>query len=739
MVMRTRQTKWFWRGTIFLVLLGLVFILGSINVPFLQPDDAGEVILLYIFSTLVFLTFVIYGLVLIRYLVRLYAERRQGVLGSQFKTKMVVGALALSLLPALALFFLSYSLVNRTLAKWFPRPLEIVRTDALYIVQHMLGQDEQRAREIAEAMAMDPGLLSAFSGVVTDVPQARLDQLAGQNRAHWAAILNPQNEPVLTYQHPENIINFAAEIPRMLGPPAALAYTSSEEMDGRVFSVARVRMENAGGEMLGAIVLVFPLDEILLAKKREIETESLKYDAIHKNRKAYRWQALLILLLVTTLILLASTWLALFLAKEVTVPIQALAEATQQISEGNFAHRVEAPARDELATLVESFNSMAAQLGENRAAREEALAEIEQRRQWMETLLESIPTGVLTLSTDLRLLRINHAAKSLLGSGAAGETTLGKLLPPEAAGACSELLLLADRGGMVAKQIDFPRHDRVAHVAVTVTALRRHGQNQGYVIVIDDLSDLLKAQKAAAWQEVAQRIAHEIKNPLTPIQLSADRIRGYALRLEDKSLKDRTQMHELILQCAGTIGEEVHSLKNLVDEFSRFARFPQVKPVPTQLNQIVESSLGFYAGSDNNITIQTELSPELPLIAADPELLRRVISNLVRNASEALSDAPGKNASNNSNREILIRTRYLEDSDSVELTVADSGSGISPEHKEGLFLPFFSTKENGMGLGLAIVRRIIDEHQGTIRVEDNQPQGARFIIELPAEPKAVTA
>jgi nitrogen fixation/metabolism regulation signal transduction histidine kinase len=385
---------------------------------------------------------------------------------------------------------------------------------------------------------------------------------------------------------------------------------------------------------------------------------------------------------------------------------------------------------------VESFNSMTAQLGESRRAREEALAELEQRRQWIETLLESIPTGVLTLSTDQRLIRINDAAKELLGCPTAQQTPLEDLLPREAAQACTGLFNIANRGGMVAAQIDFPLRDRIAHVAVTVAALRRDGQNQGYVLVLDDLSDLLKAQKATAWQEVAQRIAHEIKNPLTPIQLSADRIRNYAQKLADENSPERTRIHELILQCAGTVQEEVSGLKDLVDEFSRFARFPVVKPMPTRLNDLVESALSLYPDPASGITVHTELAEKLPLVTADAALLRRVVTNLVQNASESLSET---DTDIFGPREIRIRTRYLEEAHCVELTVADSGSGILPENKEGLFLPFFSTKATGMGLGLAIVSRIISEHQGTIRVEDNQPRGTRFIIELPAEPRPVAA
>jgi nitrogen fixation/metabolism regulation signal transduction histidine kinase len=289
----------------------------------------------------------------------------------------------------------------------------------------------------------------------------------------------------------------------------------------------------------------------------------------------------------------------------------------------------------------------------------------------------------------------------------------------------AELFTRAEQNGFATGQTDLPVRDRIAHVAMAVSALGGAGRQQGYVLVLDDLTDLLKAQKAAAWQDVAQRIAHEIKNPLTPIQLSTDRIRRYLERLAGAPSAQQQHYQELIADCARLISEEVHGLKSLVDEFSRFARFPEVQPVPTQLNQVVEATLLLYQQATNGVRLEVELGPDLPVIAADPDLLRRALVNLIDNATEALSEAPQK--------QIRVRTRYLSSRQMVELSVADTGPGIPAEHKERLFLPFFSTKERGMGLGLAIVNRIVSEHQGRIRVESNQPTGTCFIVELPVQ------
>jgi len=720
-----RRRRWLLRGLAFAVLVGLVFVLGSINVPFLEPDEPSEVILLYVFSGIVFLAFVIYGLVLTRYLARLYTERRQQVLGTKFKTKMVAGALALSLLPVIALFFLSYAMLNRTLAKWFPRPLEIVRDDAVFIVEHLYRDQEDRTRQLAALMAEDPDLQRQLAAGDASGLEQTLKSLSELRQLQWAAVVDPSHQPLAVYRQPDSQADFLTQLPQLLQPRAALAYTTTEKLPENHFSLARVRVETPGGQALGALVVAAALAPELVARVTEIERESSSYEALAQRRKSYRWQALLILLLITVLLLLAATWSALHLSKQVTIPIQALALATEEVSRGNLDYRVDVPARDELGTLVRSFNQMTAQIGESRRSLEQAVVELDHRRQWIEAILESIPTGVITLSSDLSILRANAGAQLWLGTAPAEGSRLLERLSEESAQACAELFAQAAQTGFASRQLDFRLQNRIAHVAVSVSALRRDDRSEGYVLVLDDLTDLLKAEKVAAWKEVAQRMAHEIKNPLTPIQLSADRIRHYLEREPSADPAEKARYHVLIAQCAGLIAREVQGLKALVDEFSSFARFPVPKPVPTHLNEVVTSAVALYSDSRNGVQISSELAANLPPISGDPALLRRVLVNLIDNATEAVSAAVAKT--------ILIRTDFDPASGCVELSVADSGPGISPEHKERLFLPFFSTKPNGMGLGLAIVSRIVAEHRGTIRVEDNAPCGTRFVLQFPAQ------
>ncbi|MGH9680064.1 MAG: sensor histidine kinase, partial [Candidatus Acidiferrales bacterium] len=410
---------------------------------------------------------------------------------------------------------------------------------------------------------------------------------------------------------------------------------------------------------------------------------------------------------------------------------QALAKATQEIIEGNYAARVNVQAKDELETLVHSFNRMTAQLGDNRRQIEEftrnlqqAVQELERRRTLMETILENIPTGVISVDESENIRRVNPAAVRMFGENSKQAATFSQLLGEEAARAVHILMRRSLRLGTATQELEFAAPGRLLHAAVTVSSLGPRRSNRGYVVVVDDLTDLLRAQKAAAWQEVAQRIAHEIKNPLTPIQLSSQRLSRYLDRNRGNfSKNDPPDLIRLVGECSGLIEREVGALESLVGEFSQFARFPTAKLSSASPNEIVSEALAVFGGRLEGIQVRTDLAADLPAIRADGELLRRVIVNLIDNAAESMEGSSVK--------ELLLRTRLNCDRETIEIIVADSGHGISPEDKDRLFLPHFSTKDRGTGLGLAIASRIMAEHHGSIRVEDNEPSGARFILQLP--------
>ena len=372
---------------------------------------------------------------------------------------------------------------------------------------------------------------------------------------------------------------------------------------------------------------------------------------------------------------------------------------------------MEVPAIDELASLVRSFNEMTRELDSNSR-------ELDARRRFTEAILESIPTGVISVSSDGRVQRVNRALRQIFPEEEVNHATrLEDLFSREDTAEIRYLMKRARRTGMTSRQIELRSESRTRHLSITVAALEEKVRS-GFVIVVEDTSDLLRAQKAAAWNEVARRIAHEIKNPLTPIALSAERI---ARQLERVSLPP--DVARIVKECTDTIANEVESVKNLVNEFSQFARFPAAQPVPCDLNEVVESALAVFTGRLDGVELRADLAMGLSSVNIDKEQFKRVIVNLVDNAAEAMQDSLVKR--------LWIATRPGAP-DTVELMISDTGCGVTPEDKEKLFLPYFSTKGRGTGLGLAIANHILSEHNAHIRVDDNQPAGARFTIEIPA-------
>ncbi len=689
--------------------------------------------MLLVVSALIFLSFFIFAFILLRNLLKLYVERQTQRPGSRFKTKMVVAFLALTMLPVCFLFAFAYGLLNHSIDRWFSIPFGVVRTDATEVVRQLEIQAENHSRHLATRLAANSRLGEAASLSDRKSARAVLEAEVSDLSSESTMLFDSQGTLLASAGslelHPSTIMN--------LVPGHSFKHLAAQGVAGRAkfgqgdICYAVKPLKGPTGARVGSIVAITRLPVNIALIARQIQNEARKYDELGQQRKAVRRVYLLSLCLLTLLILFAASWFALFVSKQITVPIQALADATHEVSKGNLRHRITTHAADELGRLIQSFNGMTGQLEENRLALERAAQEIqtanrqlEERGNIMEAILENIPTGVVSFDPQGWIVRFNSTAERMFGTETIQKARrLPDLFSADEAKEIALLFRRALRQGVVTRQMELRLRDRRAFVAVTLSSIRaRHGA-VGSLLVLEDLSELLRAQKAVAWQEVAQRIAHEIKNPLTPIQLSAERIQRWihrsAPRLPDRSLVAAVE------QSASLIGREVATLKALVDEFSHFARFPHSRPVRTDLNGIVEKALEVFDGRLDGITVRCELAPDLPPVLADPEQMKRLMVNLVDNAAEALEQSAV--------REIWVRTELSPDRDVVGIVVADSGPGISPEAKERLFLPFFSTKRRGTGLGLAIVSRIVSEHGGSIQVEKNRPLGTKFIIELPVE------
>ena len=701
----------------------VVFSQQAFNEAFIRADSTSQALVFAALSSLVFILFLVLCLLIARILLKLFAERRVGKLGSKFRTKLVLGAMVLSFGPVLFLFLFAYGLMNRSIDKWFSTPVEEVRQDTSVVSSTLAEYTLENARGEAVSMAVAPDTEKAFQtgkfAPMLDVFRRREAPLQG-----GFALALMDGELEASYQVPTTWAELSEKLrinQGRLNLPTAFNLRDQQYLVG---------WQEVGAR--GLIIVAMPMPKKFTDAVQQMEQSQRNYLDLAAQRKMVRRTYMLLLLLLTSVTLFAATWFAVFLSKFVTTPVVALAEATQELSRGNLDYRVNVPATDELGVLVQSFNRMADELKSNRQKLEsssrdveQANQQLEQRRRQIETILENIPTGVLSVDATMRVTHVNQSLTRLFRPDSAGNGEIVKgahlrdVFPQEVIDDLAHMLRKSDRMGSTTSQLEAAISGRQFNFAVTVASLKHDTQRLGYVIVFEDLTDLLKAQKQAAWREVARRVAHEIKNPLTPIALSAQRIKRH---LERGATPDDASL-AVIHGCAETIAGAVETVRTLVDEFSTMARFPAAQLKPADMNSIVHNALSMFEGRLDGISVRTFLSPELPKVMADPEAMKRAIANLVDNAAEAMSYSMV--------REIQITTSILGSRDAVELVVADTGQGITAENKEKLFLPYFSTKQRGTGLGLAIVSRIVEDHQGSIRVEENKPVGTKFIVELP--------
>lgn len=661
------------------ILLTLIVWQTSFTFGDYAPSSPEQTFVFWAVSTLIFLLAVTLGFMLFRTGVKLYLERQRNREGSKILTKLVAGGLALSLLPVVFLVAFSYLILNRNIEKWFMRPVEGIKTQ----LEQANASFNQEVRGRAEALATGLALRADVRNGTAD-----FSAICRQNRIAELSLHDPTGARRVLCASTATGIN------------TARAEADTGEL-GRLEVVVEPHVDLLGAQLL--------IDEYL----RE-------YGKLSQEKRSIRSFYLMFIVLIALFILFVATWISLLLARQISSPILALLEAAGEVRKGNLAHRVNTPASDEMASLVRGFNEMTQALEANRG-------ELERRRQFTEAILESIPTGVISVSADGRIQRVNRAMKALFSEEELERAgSVSDLLNAEHMAEVRYLMKRARRVGVASSQLDLDRHGHLLHLAVTVSALPgSESSTPGYVVVVEDTSELLRAQKAAAWHEVARRIAHELKNPLTPIALSAERI---ARQLDRGPLTAESE--RVLRQCSAIIAREVESVKALADEFSQFSRFPAAQPVPMNLNDVVRNGLDVFAGRLEGITVTADLAPELPRVNVDPEQLKRVVVNLIDNAAEAMRDSMVKR--------LLVATRATpgDAPDTVELLVADTGRGVSAEDKEKLFLPYFSTKERGTGLGLALTREIVIAHHGEVRCDARPGGGTVLTLWLPRAQKS---
>jgi len=778
-------------GVLLLVIIATLATLNN-NLRFVNPSTTPEIFVFTGLSAVVFLVFVAVLVLLVRNVLKLYADQKSRVMGTRLRTRMLWGAVLVSLLPISFMSLFNFVLMNRAVDHWFSTPVTEMRDDSNQMAMELSRYTTANARAEADSIAASLSAERAAPSQSAPREAERVKQVLEQHE------ITLQGGFALVYQEGRVVAGFhvpgqngvAGEVKPWLpsasgtgeeeerapaegqrsapsgaaankelaqsnpggtnAETAATILATAQRSDAPLFSLDKTdyALGTAAMKQGGVIVVGLPMPFGMAATVTRLRADADGYWTLFRGRRQIRSVYMQLLLMITCLALFASSWLALHLSKQVTRPVEALADAMDQIATGDYAHRVQESATEELGELVHSFNRMVADLESSRAQVDESTVQIsranaalEARRNELETMLETIPNGVAMLDAERRIMLTNRALSEMMDPGGQRPfvgATIEEVFPADVMEVLDRLIRRSHRMGSASSELEMGAHQNGngngngAHAAkmnllATVALLENVMANErvvrGYVVVIEDATELLQAQKQSAWKEVARRVAHEIKNPLTPISLSAEQIHRHIGRLGAKLAEGQiaSPSTEVIRRCSEVITASVESMRSLVDQFAALAEFPTARPRPADLNTIVENSLALFAGRMQNIRLIRRLGKELPLVMADPEALKRALGNLIDNAAEAMQTSLL--------RELRVTTRLIE-SGMVELTIADTGSGLTDEMRERLFLPYFSTKQRGTGLGLAIAAKIIQEHQGSIRAEKNEPAGAKFIVEL---------
>ncbi|MCX6552816.1 MAG: ATP-binding protein [Acidobacteria bacterium] len=728
-----------------LLLLGILALIGVLSFTMtlanrssgLAPDFLSEFVL-YSLSVVDLTMLVALVFVLARSVIKLLVERKRGLPFARFRAKLVTVLLAMTLVPAVLVLLVGSQLIFNSVDRWFNAPMDEILDSAQRIAsdyyhdrqRQVSGEASRLARSLAAADLASPDVRLLRDAIAPPVSGQQLT-LVEVYRVQRGPEAETRVVPVVDVASASMsaVANRASSdrlATRAAGGQPDVWIREPLEGGGELIRAAAV-VRKADGAAVGVVVATVHLTGELALRARRMTKAYESYTQLKVLKRPLTGVYLSFFLMVTLMVLVSATWMGLYLAKRITRPVQLLAAAAREIGAGHFEHRVERETADEFGSLVDAFNTMADELATSRLQLDRSTidlqqkhAEVEERRRFTEAVLDRVATGVITIDARGRIGTVNPAAVRLLGLGA---TVIGQ--PASAVFGHGDLLPLSTLATATyapgkewpAQEIALVRDGREVQLAVAATPLQADGGPlEGRVLVLDDITPLIRAQKVAAWREVARRLAHEIKNPLTPIQLSAQRLQRQFAAAPD-------HVRAFVDECTGTIVGEVDSLKALVDEFSQFARMPAPRRVPTDLHDVLLGTLALYDGLFQSVKIETLFAVSLPRVRLDPDQIRRVVINLLDNAIEAF----------NQRGQIVVETHHDAGSGVVRIVIADDGPGIAAEERDKLFMPYFSTKKRGSGLGLAIVRRIVAEHGGTVEAGPNEPRGSRFTIELPCE------
>ncbi len=729
MLQKKLRQKIYWTAA-GLAILVLSFL---VSVTFLNPSSVGntdfvENINLWAFIWAVnFVLFLILCFILARDLIKLYFEHPSEELGKRIKSKLITTFTLFSLFPAVLMSFLAFGLINSNLRLWFTSPSEQLLESAEDVIATFYEQNRrlvfQSLRQLLDEV--DPEkLLSEGSFAENQLPLI----------FEGLAIYTSDREQVWSLGWREEDV--AEALDQALSGEQVYRHRRGNELNRADIDLvlAASPIRDSTGGISGVLLAQHVVPSSVEFNALEALKARGRFNELKGSQRQIRVNYILILAVTTLAVIFGFVWLGTYIARKITVPLEALARGAHQLSEGNLDYRVNVAAVDELGVLVDSFNRMATEIRDSRreleSANEELLQtnmELAEGRYYIERILQNIGTGVMSVDHNDIVRTVNQAALRILKSGR--EEIVGQPLRKVGGESMyeqfAEMKKRARLYDSYRREILLSREDQQVYIAATVTANpQTTGGGEEFLVVLDELTELIRAEKFAAWQEVARRLAHEIKNPLTPIQLSTERVKSRFEQLDHASPEAVGEFGRILRDALKIISAEAHALKLLVQEFSRFARLPISKPTETGLHDLIEQTLELYDGSLQPVCIERNFDPEINTVMLDPEQMRRVFVNLMDNALDALADC-------DYDRAITITTRPNPLNESVTIEFTDNGSGIAPEDYDNLFFPYFSKKTKGTGLGLAIVQQIVNDHHGYVRAEPNHPSGMRFRIEIP--------
>ncbi len=722
------------REAIIIVISALLIVLltsAELHLTRLSSEaPMGSNILIFGIINIIILLIILLFYLLCRNIMKLMIERRDKIPGARLRTKLVLAFVGLSLIPTMLLFLVSAGYISNSIQNWFNKQVETSLDESMEVAQtyyknsaaNALYYGQQISSMIKEQKLLNEENLPALRALIKKKQKEYnlgVVEVFSAQREELVRAANPQL-PLGEFTNPSS-----SDLNVGLGGKELTRINSIGKAD-LIRGIVPVYSNWNPKDVVGVVVVNYYVPYSLVSKMREITNSYHEFRQLKILKTPITTGYILTLLLITMVIIFLAVWFGIYLARSLTTPIQHLAEATRKIADGDLDVHLGETGSDELGMLIAAFNTMTEDLRSHRLALELTNRELsqsnlmlEERRRYMETVLRNVTAGVVSINKDGIITTINTSAERLLRikTGQVIGRHFREILRSAHLEIVKEMLrdLVVAKQETISKQVSIPLDDAKLTLMVNMTLLKdENDEFVGTVVVFDDLTQLIKAQRMAAWREVARRIAHEIKNPLTPIQLSAQRLR--------KRYLDRFSEEDTVFdQCTATIITSVDELKTLVDEFSRFARMPSAQPTPNNLNEIIQEAVSLYQEAHRRITFTVAPDANLPLLQLDRDQIKRVLINLLDNGVAAIDGAGQIDVTSSYNPELRMAT----------FTVADSGQGISADDKPRLFEPYFSTKRGGTGLGLAIVSTIIADHHGFIRVKDNEPHGARFIVELP--------